>query len=305
MKKYFLHGCITFIALVIFSFYLFQKKEPVFKNLQKSEISVAPQIGAAENFNDQKSVVSNSISSKVSKSFSLFSENESTFNKITIIENLFDSGKMEGYASDIYDLLLKEKDPEVIKPLTKLLMQSFDKNTDVVGIIGSLLKMKGEVAIQTKDYLQEYLSADEIKNVYKNNNDYLDDETKDSLILGFMNNSVMNAQDPLSDEYMRMSYDNRKNTITYNPQDIMSVVILSSENNTDYLDKVKASDFIRNTLRSPPTLIKNDETYMWFKANLMVSKNEQDSNAFIQDAKTYLNQEQKANINEFYPDTFK
>ncbi len=305
MNKYFLYGGVVLIGLVVFCFYTFPKDAFVSKYLQKNEFSVTPKIGVTENFNDQKLMISNSTSSKARKSFFLFSENESTFNKITIIENLFDTSKMEGYTSDIYDLLLKEKDPEVIKPLTKLLMQSFDTNTDVVGTVGSLLKMKGEIAIQTKDYLQEYLSADEIKNVYKNNSDYLDDETKDSLILGFMNNSVMNAQDPLSDEYMRMNYNNRKNTITYNPQDILSLVILSSENNTDYIDKVKTSDFIRNTLRSPPTQIKNDETYMWFQANLMISKNEQDRNAFIQDAKMYLNQEQKANISEFYPDVFK
>ena len=236
-------------------------------------------------------------------SFFLFSPSDSDENKIKIIESFYDSEKMRGKTNEITQLLLQEKDSFVIKSLSKLLMQSLSDNVDVPSILLKLLSVEGDVSYYIRDYLPEYVSTNEMKEIYKNGAS-LSEETKISLLRYYTNNSLVNGINPDDDLYMSNESEKYKNDLNINYQKILVLSIYTGLENVDYISSMRNNSFVKEHLREIPSKLDNSDIVMWFVANIAISSDEKEKADFIKMASNILNNEQKTIINDDYMKVF-
>ncbi|WGZ93997.1 MAG: hypothetical protein QJT81_19760 [Candidatus Thiothrix putei] len=223
--------------------------------------------------------------------------------KLLLIEQLLDSKEMIGKTGEVYNLLLNENNPVIIKSLSRLLMSSFDENTDVVGVLSTLVT-NDKIAADVIDYIPEFLSPEEIRALYVLNNNQLSIEQKDMLLTYYINTSILNAEDPFADAYMNQEYQYRRANLAVSPRETLALALVTGRDNLEYVAMQKSHFSTRLILREKPLNPDQETLFMWFEANLIISEDDADKALFIEAMSYELTNEEKQAINLMYPMIF-
>lgn len=232
------------------------------------------------------------------------SKEKNVANKIFIIEKLYSSDEIIGHYKDIYNILLRENNKDVIKSLSKLFMLSIDDNRkDAIKFLNKLIFNK-KTSASIVDYIPEYFSYEEISEIYKVNQNKLSERNKDLLLSYYINNSLMNGSDPFLDPTMKEIYNRKNNNLPINLTEILSEIIVSGKDNSDFIQMQKDSDFTRTELRKIPENMNEEFLTTWFDSLLLTSRNDEDKTTLIKDLASKLTTDEKNKINNLYPNTF-
>ena len=115
----------------------------------------------------------------------------------------------------------------------------------------------------------------------------------------------MNGSDPFLDPVMKEIYNGRDNNLSINTTEILSKIIVSGKDNSDFIEMQKDSDFTRTELRKIPKNMNEESLNIWFDALLLTSRNDEDKAILIEDLASKLTTDEKNKINNFHPSMFK
>jgi hypothetical protein len=280
MKKYIVVVCV-FLSISIFV--VFYNKDA---NLT-SDISTirTNKIINSINSNDNINILDNNPKIVKNTVFDINSilDEEDQKKKLELIENNFDNPLIKGYSYDIANALGKEENIYLAKSLSKLLMNSFDNSTDVVGIVSSaIISKNGKYII---DYTLEYLSSDEILQVYYSTKDSITTEEANSLISFHETSSIINGEKPI------LSINGFEKN-----QDILVTTILLGSDDKNYIKLQQSNEYTRSILSEKPKNINN--VLDWTKANILLCKDEYEKGLFKSKLNYLLSDDEKKLLSE-------